>query len=53
MSDVPVVWIICIFVINYCFGFRISCFEFRVFTFLKAEPMISDLAFRTRISVLD
>jgi hypothetical protein len=47
-----IVWIIGIFVIMYCFGFRISCFEFRAFSFRKAEPLNSDLALRTRVHKL-
>ena len=49
MSGVPNAWIISIFGINNYFEFRISCFEFSVFTFLKAEPIISDLALRTSV----
>jgi len=46
-----IVWIIGIFVIMYCFGFRISCFEFRAFSFRKAKPLNSDLPLRTRFSL--
>jgi len=46
-----IVWIIGIFIIMYCFGFRISCFEFRVFSFRKAETLNSDLAQKTRFLV--
>jgi hypothetical protein len=48
-----IVWIIAIFVIMYCFGFRISCFEFRAFSFSKAEPLNSDLALKTRFFVVE
>jgi len=30
------------------FEIRISCFEFRAFSFRKAEPLNSDLALKTR-----
>jgi hypothetical protein len=52
-AEMFVVWIIGIFVIMYCFGFRISCFECRVFSFRKAAPLNSDLALKTRFIVLE
>jgi len=50
MAEKPIVLVILILVIKYCFGFRISCFGFRAFSFNKADPMNSELALRTRFS---
>jgi len=49
VPDTAFVWIILIWVIRYCFGFRPilydqACFGFKNSLFNKAEPMTSDLA---------
>jgi len=39
--------------VRYCFGFQVSRVGFKDFLFLEAELIITDLALRTRFSILE